>query len=234
METLCHRCHQAVSDEDCYCPNCGMPQLVYAAEAGSAQAEQGLPDEIVQDAGTVDWKAALRAAIMMAIPAGVLSSAVSPLGNFGLVWMSVAAAWAVALYTRSRRPAWLTMGAGARIGLVTGLLAAWLSFAISGGALFVERFLLHQSGQIDAAYSSLFFDKYQQLVQQSIAEMAPADAEQARLTLTPMLAWLQAPDGHACVWAFAFASQSFFLLLIAVGGGALGARWLARPRRPRI
>jgi len=155
MEITCIRCHQTVEAENCYCPSCGLPQLVYAADGssyGEAQPEQ--LNEVVRDASEVDWKQALRVAVMLAIPAGLLSSAVSPLGFFGLVWMATAAAWAVALYVRSQRPAWVTIGAGVRIGLVTGLLAGWLAFGISGGALFVERDVLHHSGQIDAEWKT--------------------------------------------------------------------------------
>ena len=65
-------------------------------------------------------------------------------GDSGLFWMAAAAAWAVAIYVRGQRPAWITVGAGARIGLVTGLLAAWLAFSISGATLFVDRFVLQR------------------------------------------------------------------------------------------
>ena len=102
----------------------------------------------MRDAGTVDWKPALRAALLLAVPAGLLSSG-SRRWAFWAGLDGCAAAWAVVLYMRSQRPAWITIGAGARIGLVTGLLAGWLAFAVSGGALFVERFVLHQSSQID-------------------------------------------------------------------------------------
>ena len=86
----------------------------------------------------VDWKPAMRSALLLAVPAGLLSSGLSPVGFFGLFWMAAASAWAVALYVRGQAPAWVTIGAGARIGLVTGLLAAWLAFTVSGSVLFVE------------------------------------------------------------------------------------------------
>jgi hypothetical protein len=40
------------------------------------------------------------------------------------------------------------------------------------------------------------------------------------------------PEGHAGIEAFGMASNALFLLLFAAGGGALGARLLARSRRP--
>ena len=48
----------------------------------------------------VEWKPALRAALILAVPAGLLSSGLSPLSFFGLLWMAAAAAWAVMLYVR--------------------------------------------------------------------------------------------------------------------------------------
>jgi hypothetical protein len=143
MEITCTRCHQAVLAENCYCPTCGLPQLVYTAELPSGPEQADRWTEAVRDAGSVDWKPAMRLAAMLAVPAGVLSSGLTPTGSFGLFWMAAAATWTVLLYMRSQRPAWITVGAGARIGLVTGLLAAWLAFGINGGSLVVERYLLH-------------------------------------------------------------------------------------------
>src|SRR5262252_4547371 len=153
METTCNRCHQPIEAESCYCPTCGLPQLVYTGESGTGQT-QPEKAETVRDASCVDWKAALRAAVLLAIPTGVLSSGISPAGVLGLFWMLAAAAWAVTLYVRGQRPAWITVGAGARIGLVTGLIAGAVAFTVSGSTLFVQRVVLHQSGTIDSEWKA--------------------------------------------------------------------------------
>ncbi|HMD76598.1 MAG TPA: hypothetical protein VKG86_04405 [Terracidiphilus sp.] len=225
MEITCTRCHQAVQADNCYCPACGLPQLIYSAEGvpGQAPAEQG--NEAVRDASSVDWKPALRAALMLAVPAGLLSSEASPVGRFGLFWMTAAAAWAVVLYLRSQQSAWITIGAGARIGLVTGLLGGWMAFCGSGCALFVERFILHQSSQIDAAWKA-----YVEASQQLTAQIGLGDAAQ----MQTQAAWMLSSWGHAGFVAFGFAFNSVFLLLFAVAGGALGARLMARNRRPEV
>jgi hypothetical protein len=44
---------------------------------------------------------------------------------------------------------------------------------------------------------------------------------------------MMSPWGHAGIKAFGFASNAVFLLFFAAGGGAVGARLLARARRPR-
>jgi hypothetical protein len=152
----------------------------------------------------------------------------------GLFWMAAAAAWTVVLYLRSQRPAWITIGAGARIGLVTGLLGSWLAFGASGGTLFVERFVLHQSSQIDELYKTSFFEPFQQKFQQSISSMDPSDAAQAQPQWAQLQAWLGSPEGHAGMWAWGFAFNSAFLLFFAIAGGALGARILARTRRSEV
>ncbi|MGA2672334.1 MAG: hypothetical protein ABSE99_03820 [Terracidiphilus sp.] len=234
MEITCNRCHQTVEAENCYCPACGLPQLLYTADGapgGQAQPEQG--NEAVRDASIVEWQSALRAALLLAVPAGLLCSVASPMRFLGLFWMAGAAAWAVSLYMRNRRPAWITIGAGARIGLVTGLLAGWLAFGASGGALFVERYVLHQSKQIDAEWKSRV-DMGQQMAQQWTGGMGSADAAQTQAAQTQIQNFMLSPEGHAGLEAFGFASNALFLLFFAVAGGALGARYQARVRPPEV
>jgi hypothetical protein len=210
-----------------------LPQLVYAPESSDGQAPVERWTDAVRDASAVDWKPAMRAALLLAVPAGLLSSGLSPLGFFGLFWMAAAAAWAVVLYVRGQRPAWITVGAGARIGLVTGLLAAWLAFTISGGALFVQRFVLHQSSQIDSEWKTRV-DTSQQMTQQWTSELEPSDAAEAQSIRTQVEAWMLSPSGHAGIETFSLAFNAVFLLFFAAGGGALGARLLARTRRTQV
>jgi hypothetical protein len=226
MEITCNRCHQPVEAESCYCPTCGLPQLLYTSEggAGTTQPEKY---EGVRDAGSVQWKPALRTAILLAIPAGLLSCAISPVSVLGLFWMSAAAAWAVTLYVRSQHPSWITMGAGARIGLVTGLIAGAVAFSVTGGALFLQRFVLHHAGAIDSEWQTRV-EASHQLTQQLAAQMGVLDATRLQAQKALMLS----PEGHAGIEAFGMASNALFLLLFAAGGGAMGARLLARSRRP--
>jgi hypothetical protein len=233
MEITCNRCHQTVQAEDCYCPACGLPQLVYTADNAPGQSQPERESEPVRDASTVDWKSALRLIVMLAVPAGLLSSAASPMGALGLFWMSAAAAWVVAIYVRSQRPSWITIGAGARIGLATGLIAGWLAFGVSGGALFAERFVFHQSSRIDAEWKTRV-EMGQQMAQSWTAGMDSADAAQAQAAQTQIQNFMLSPEGHAGIEAFGFAGNAVFLILFAVAGGALGARFQARARPPEV
>ncbi len=225
MEITCTRCHQTVQDENCYCPNCGLPRLVYSTDGaqGLPQAERW--DEPVRDAATVNWKVAIRASITLAIPAGLLCSMFSPLSMIGFVLMAVAAAWTVALYVRSQRPAWITVGAGARIGLVTGLMGSWMSAATAGVTLFVMRFFQHQGN---------FFDTFwQDFVNRQLTEQWTTMGVDAP-TIGYLTAKLLSPEGRAGSMLSAVLVLAAGLLLFAVAGGALGARLLARTRRPEI
>jgi hypothetical protein len=225
MEITCTRCHQAVLADNCYCPTCGLPQLQYSAEnvPGQAPPERWL--EPVLDASIVDWKRAMRPALALAVPAGALCSLFSPVSIFGLLWMTIAAAWVVALYLRNQKPAWITIGAGARIGLVTGLLAAWTAAAASGLSLFVMRFFLHQGKTLDETWTTIISD---QVARQWTS--AGVDAQ----TISIYKGWLLSPEGRAGSMLSAICFLVAVLIFFAVGGGALGARLQARARRPQV
>jgi hypothetical protein len=163
----------------------------------------------------------------MAVPAGLLSSGVSPVSALGVFWMAGAALWAVTLYVRKQRAAWITVGAGARIGLVTGLIAGWLAFGISGVGLFTTRVFLKQGGQIDSSWRE-FVDKDQQLSQQWLKQMSvPTEAAE----LNAQKDWMLSPEGHAGFQTMGLVWDCGLLILFAAAGGALGARMLARRRR---
>lgn len=233
MEVTCSRCHQAVPVDSCFCSACGLPQLVYAADGETIPpASERWPDA-PRDASSINWKPGMRAALALAVPAGFLSSGISPLSVLGIFWMAGAATWAVMLYMRSQRPAWITMGAGARIGLVTGLIAGWVAFGVSGLWLFVERILLHQAGQIDGIYKT-FLDAFQQKAHESVSSVTAADAVQLQAFFGQLRAMLTSPEGHAAVWTISIVFNGAFLVLFAVAGGALSARMQARSRRPEV
>ena len=225
MEITCTRCHQAVQADNLYCPACGLPQLLYSADNVPGQAPPERWTEPVRDAGSVDWKRAMRSVMALAIPAGLLCSLFSPVSIFGLLWMAVAAAWAVSLYLRSQRPAWITLGAGARIGLVTGLLGGWTAAAVSGITLFVMRFFLHQGKTLD--------DTWQTIISDQVAGQWTAAGVDAQ-TIALYKAWLLSPEGRAGSMLSAVLLLVTALIFFAVGGGALGARLQTRSRGPQV
>jgi hypothetical protein len=225
MEITCTRCHQTVQAENCYCSVCGLPQLVYSSDNAEGSGQSDRWHEAVRDAASVEWKPALRFALLLAVPAGLLCSMLSPLSIFGLPLMAAAGAWVVALYMRSQRPAWITIGAGARIGLVTGLLGSWMAAATTGVTLFAMRFWFNQGAFYDGLWQNLV---NQQLVQQWTS--MGVDAQ----TIASMKSWLLPPEGRAGWLLAAMMLLSGALLLFAVLGGAIGARLVARKRRPEV
>ena len=222
MESTCSRCHQTVHAGDCYCPVCGLPQFVYTAEESAAAGQHEQWGEAARDASSVDWKPALRLVLMLAIPAGVFCSMLSPLGIFGMFLMAATSAWVVALYMRSQRPAWITIGAGARIGLVTGLVGGWTAAAFSGISLYAMRFWLHQGSVID--------NFWQNLVNQQMSQQWSSMGVDP-LTIAMTKAWMLSPEGRGGWVLFAVTFLMAALLLFSIGGGALGARLLGRSRR---
>jgi hypothetical protein len=222
MELTCSRCHQTVRDGDRYCPSCGLPQLVYSAENS---ADAGQPDrwsEAVRDANVVDWHSAARSILALAIPAGFLCFMLSPISIFGLLLMGATAAWAVTLYTRGQQPSWITVGAGARIGLVVGIVGSWTSAALIGLSLYAMRFWLHQGSSFDSFWQNVVNQ------QQAQGMAVGADAQ----TLAEVKEILISPEGRAGMILFIVAFLMATLVLFAVAGGALSARLLARSRRP--
>jgi len=225
MEQTCNRCHQAVQEGACYCPVCGLPQLVYSAENAAAQGQPERWNQAVRDAGSIDWRPGLKLALTLAVPAGIVCSLLSPVNVLALLVMTGTSAWVVALYMRSQQPAWITIGAGARLGLVTGMLAGWTSAAASGVMLYAMRYWFHSGKLFDDFWETMV---NQQMVQQWTS--VGVDAQTIAITRTLMLS----PQGRAAGVLCALAFLVSALLIFSVAGGALGARFLGRPRRPEI
>jgi hypothetical protein len=222
MELTCTRCHQTVQAGDCYCPVCGLPQLVYTTDGSASQGSPERWGEAVRDASTVDWKPALRTALLLAIPTGMLCAIPSPIGFLALPLMAVTAAWVVVLYMRGQKPRWITIGAGARIGLVTGILGGWAAAAVTGCLLYGMRFWFHQGNVIDSFWDDLVNQK----MSQQWASMG-TDPQTAALAK----AWMLSPEGRAGWVLFAVAFLIVTLLLSAAAGGALSARLFTQSRR---
>lgn len=224
MEITCIRCNQAVEADSCYCPTCGLPQLQYSAENVPGQAPPERWNEPIRDASTVDWKRALPTALALAIPAGILCPLLNPVGFLGLFLMAIAAYWAVVLYVRSQRPAWITVGAGARIGLVTGLVSGSLAAAFIGGSLFAMRVFLHEGKMFDDMWNDRVVAPFTQ-------QWTSMGADASTLAFR---AWVFSAEGRAGITLFSILILVALLVLFAVGGGALGARSQAAARRPQV
>ncbi len=188
----------------------------------------------------IAWRMALLSAMQLAIPAGVLCSGLTPIGQqLGLIWMIGASAWAVRLYAQraqvlqpSNRLAGLTMGMGARIGLVTGLMASWLTLSLNGATLWVARNVLHQGSQMDGLWAA-DVERSLELSHQMVLQMGLA-AAQAEQSTQMSRAWMLSAEGRAGIALSTLLFGAGFLALFAAIGGAMGARFLVPTRRPGL
>lgn len=225
MEITCNRCHQTVEADNCYCPVCGLPQLVYAADGAPGLDQPESWNEVVRDVGSIAWKPVLQSAIRYAIPAGVLCAVLSSAGILGLLLMAITGAWVVVMYSRNQQPAWITIGAGARIGLVTGMLGGWATAATTGIVLFATRYGFHQG--------RFFDDFWQNFVNQQLSQQWASMGVDAQ-TIALSKSWLLSAEGRAGWVLSIVAFMMILLVLFSVAGGALSARFLARKRRPEL
>lgn len=223
MEITCTRCHQTVQPGDCYCPVCGLPQLVYSGENAADPSQPDKWNEVVRDAGSIEWKPALRYALLLAVPAGILSSLLSSIGVLGLLLMAATGALVVVLYMRNRRPTWITLGAGARLGLVTGVLGGWSTAAASGFALYAARYWFHQGPALDDLLTKLINESSQQAISLGVDPQS----------LATVRAFLLSPEGRAGEVLSNTCFLALAILVFSVAGAALSARVLARTRRPQ-
>lgn len=223
MEPVCHHCGAVVHASDPFCPQCGAPQLRYEApdepaQTPSAALSQRLP---VRNPGAIHWRDAIRAAAIIAFPAGLLSSRIG-LEGIWAIWLIVGGVVVISVYRR--RTGTLPTGRmGWRIGAMLGLFAATIATAIDGISLVVERYALHQGTVIDQRYHDaiqMSSKMYVDLFSTSNPQMASAITNAERFWYTP--------DGAAAMVLINAAGLAIFMLIFAAAGGALGARLTAK------
>lgn len=230
MEITCQRCHETLRETDRYCPACGLPQLLFLEADAAAEIANGTPEETASAPGAgneIAWRQALQMALLVAIPAGALCSR---MGSLDWIWIMIAAVWVVRLYARRTAPLRVTAGVGARIGLVTGLLTGWLMLAIACGQEWVQRYMLHQGGQLDAEFERGLQPSIA-LNQQLMMNMGMASAEAAH-AVQNFKAFVLSPEGRAGFFLGAMLFSLAFVVFFAMVGGALGARLTPQLRRP--
>ena len=121
MDSVCHKCGSAISSSELFCSHCGAPQLRYEP-ADEAPAFSAPTQALGRDPGVVLWKDAIIAAIMVAVPVGILSS----LLDFGALWVIGGGIAAISLYRRRTGlgrvlPAHLVLKAAWTVGMPVGI-----------------------------------------------------------------------------------------------------------------
>jgi hypothetical protein len=239
LEATCQRCHEPLRQADRYCSVCGLPQLVYleveppplpfGANDGSV-----VPVSLLDGSATgIAWKSALRASILLSIPTGFLFFELAPLSVLlSPLLMGGASAWAVALYGKRTHLARISMGAGARIGLITGIFVSWLVFSANGVSMWGARFLQHRGGQMDAQFLA-DMDASQRWNQQLLSQvtMTSVEAAQSAQMSLALRNWMLTPEGRAAAVLLTLLVVTAFLIFFSTIGGAVGARFLGRSMR---
>ncbi len=217
MHEYCHRCGGELSASDGvspFCPHCGSPQIYlqdYEEQTGGADGDStGAPPPPRPQ--QVEWKTAIRCALLVAGVAAVLSlvsarvQLVSPLS---WLWTISGSIITLALYQRRRPLAWMDAGVGARIGIVVGVaLVVFLAIAGAGVGL-VARYGLHSMAGFDADLT--------QMLHAQIAKAAPTAPESPEA-----LRFLYSPEVKAGLMLAGFGMVSGILLVLSTVGGALG------------
>lgn len=233
MEATCQRCHEPLREDDRYCPSCGLPQLTFSPE-NATLATGGEPPPFYpagsQGANTIVWRDAMKTSLLLAIPAGLMCLA--PGGSLlNVLWMTGAAVWAVSLYSKRTHASWLSSGAGAQIGLVTGLIGSWMAICAHAISLWMVRFRFHEGGQIDSLWNTQI-ESWLQLEQRLLVQSGESSADVTSY-IHLLRGFVSTPEARAAAIVGGYALIAGFLVLMAMAGGALGARFLTQPRRPR-
>jgi hypothetical protein len=217
MHEHCHRCGGELPARDGaspFCPHCGSPQIFlqdYEQQSGGPEADTtgAVPPPRPQQ---VEWKTAIRCAVLVAGIAAVLSlvaarvQLVSPLS---WLWTISGSIITLALYQRRRPLAWMDAGVGARIGVVVGLaLVACLAVAMAIGGL-VARYGLHSMAGVDAQLTELLHVQFEKA-----AAITPQPPEVQRF-------WYS-PEFRAGMMLAGFGMLAGFLLVLSTVGGAVG------------
>jgi hypothetical protein len=217
MHEYCHRCGGELPARDAaspFCPHCGSPQIFlqdYEQQSGASEADTtgAVPPPRPQQ---VEWKTAIRCAVLVAGIAAVLSlvaarvQLVSPLS---WLWTISGSIITLALYQRRRPLAWMDARVGARIGVVVGLaLVACLAVAMAIGGL-VARYGLHSMASVDAQLTELLHAQFEKA-----AAITPQPPEMRRL-------WYS-PEFRAGMMLAGFGMLAGFLLVLSTVGGAVG------------
>jgi hypothetical protein len=223
MNLLCHRCGATLSASELFCPDCGSPQLKFAQqdETGNEDASGRLPGTVARSQG-IAWKDAILAALLVAVPAGLLSS-VSVLSWGCCLWVVGGAVLSIVVYHRRAPSFLLETRSGVRIGAVAGLIAAYSSLIGTAVWRLIGRYALHQGEAIDQLYLAV--------IQQSTA-MVQTNPE-AEAQWHTWVHFLMSPDGRAAYTLLNAATTSVGIILFSAIGGALGVRLLAA-RKPTL
>jgi hypothetical protein len=197
-----------------FCPHCGSPQIYlqdYEQQSGAPEADTtgAVPPPRPQQ---VEWKTAIRCAVLVAGIAAVLGLVAAQVRQVTLLswlWTISGSIITLALYQRRRPLAWMDAGVGARIGVVVGLaLVAFFAVAMAIGGL-VARYGLHSMASVDDQLTQMLHAQFEKA-----AAITPEPPEVQRF-------WYS-PEFRGGMMLAGFGMLAGFLLVLSTVGGAVG------------
>jgi hypothetical protein len=223
MDHPCYKCGHSIEDGKPFCPQCGAPQIRVAMPEASLQSMSAGDGAIAEPSGgvgpaslgipasslSVSWTHALKpCALAAAIAVALQRVGLNPFVG------ALAAGFLAAAFTR-RRISGTVMGAGAgaRLGVLSGLLL----FAMSTIPAMFALAMLHKGAEI----RSQMMEKLQQ-----VAARYPGPETQ------PFLDFVRSPDGFAIMMVASVIFALVAFVVLGGLGGALGAALLGRNDRP--
>ena len=210
MDMACHKCGAVIAEGTAFCPQCGAAQIRVSPAATPAAPPpaavyQAMPAQPGMPVDTrIDWSAGFKVAALAGAIAAVLS--VLPLVSIGCcLWIVGAGALAVMFYQQKRMPgSVVTVGMGARLGAVSGLLAYVFWFVMQ----FLTIVATGNSGKIREAML--------EGMKQSAARNPDPNAQQ-------MLEKMSTPEGIAILMTAMIVGFLVVFVIFGVIGGAVGA-----------
>jgi hypothetical protein len=220
MDLACHRCGATLAHPEIFCPHCGAPQLRFEPNEEQPLPQTGGNGSGLRASQLISWRPAVQAALLIALPVGILSS----LLDFGILWVLIGGFCVIALYQR-KAALMIHPGGGWRIGMLVGMLAAFLSSLVDGLSMVFERYGLHHGASID--------QKLVSLTQQMTDQMVHQNPEAAQQIPWFIHFWVS-PEGHAAVVLFMSGFAALMMIAFSSIGGAVGARVLGARKRLSI
>lgn len=216
MDSLCHRCGNALRESEVFCAHCGAPQLVVEPGEAGAAAEPAL--RLQSDARGMRWRQAILSALLMAVPLGLFSGLVAT----SLIIVLCAGALTMWLYRRRAAGA-IDGRLGWRIGSILGAAAALLACGSYAIRMIIERYAMHGGGVIDSEYQ-VYAHQILDMWNKASAQQG-ASPEEAAHMMKIVAGFVLSPDGHAALQLMTAATMGAGILLFAALGGALGGWW---------
>jgi len=225
-QNLCHRCSSPLPVQALFCTECGSPQLVLtetdtqriADERTALPAGTAPPPRTVAD-GRIRWRPVLRIVTAIAAAAAVAATLGNMLPFFGVVRTTLiflGPMFAINLYQRRVPGAQMNGRIGARIGAMLGILIGFVVTAANAVFVLIYRYSMHNGAQMDQTVNTTLQQNLT-LAMTTYPSLYPNPGQ-----MTPVLQFMQSPDGHATL---ALAAAAFIAGCTLAYCAFTGAAW---------